>query len=124
MKAKIAGIRAANEDRVKPKLPRITSWRGAMKWLQRSKDGRGKDPKILREMLLQFYVFWVTDGLQDVKSWELREDYADLLLKGCKPASPREFNEACKEGLEDDRSCPDPDDWFDLRSELEDYFKE
>lgn len=115
-------MKAANDNEVKPKLPRITSWRGALAWIRKHPDFVDEQPLALRRALLEFYVYWVTDGLQDIKAWELRTDYAELLLLGCKPASPKDFEEECKDRLGYDKDCTDPDDLFDLRGELEEFF--
>jgi hypothetical protein len=120
---KTSGLKAANADRIKPTLPRITTWRQALAWMRKHPDYKYDNPALVRQALLKFYVFWITDGLQDSKAWELREDYADLLLNGCKPASPKDFDRDCKERVGDDKEETNPDYWFDLRGELEDYFR-
>lgn len=112
----------SNDENATPKLPRIVSWRAAMAWLAKQPFARRKSTKARRELLLDFYVFWTTDGLQDSKAWELRQDMAELLRNGCKPARPSDFERECKERMEDDVHATDPDDLFDLRGELESFF--
>lgn len=118
--APMAALAPANDPEATPKLPPVRSWRAAMAWLAKQPFAKRKGTKARREMLLDFYVFWNTDGRQDAR--ELRQDYAELLRNGCKPASPSDFDRDCVEGIADDEHNTDPADNFDLRGELENFF--
>jgi hypothetical protein len=118
-----ATLAPANDASATPKLPPIRSWRAAQRWYASLPCAGSLDARAQRDRLLDFFVYWSTNGLLDYKTDELREWVLELMREGCKPARPADFDRECRERMKEEKFATDPDpDLFDLRPDLEGFF--